>query len=129
MREVSAIYEAFLHARPSPLPDLAIQYGDYAVWQRGWLSGEVLERELAYWRERLAGAPALLELPVDRPRPPVESHRGAAFPFARAFRPGSVAVRTGLALVFVVTSVFLFSDRDVAPVFGHLSPLAGAQHR
>ena len=54
---------------------------------------------------------------------------GAAFPFARAFRPGSVAVRTGLALVFVVTSVFLFSDRDVAPVFGHLSPLAGAQHR
>jgi len=54
---------------------------------------------------------------------------GAFFPLARAFRPGSVAVRTGLALVFVVTSVFLFSDRDVAPIFGHLSPLAGAPHR
>ena len=54
---------------------------------------------------------------------------GAAFPLARAFRPGSVAVRTGLALVFVVTSVFLFSDRDTAPVFGHLSPLAGQPHR
>jgi hypothetical protein len=54
---------------------------------------------------------------------------GAVFPLARAFRPGSVAVRTGLALVFVVTSVFLYSDRDVAPIFGHLSPLAGAPHR
>jgi hypothetical protein len=54
---------------------------------------------------------------------------GAAFPLARAFRPGSAAVRTGFALVFVVTSVFLFSDRDTAPVFGHLSPLAGAPHR
>ena len=54
---------------------------------------------------------------------------GAFFPLARAFKPGSVAVRTGLALVFVVTSVFLFSDRDVAPIFGHLSPLAGAPHR
>ncbi|MDP9308860.1 MAG: hypothetical protein M3P15_11220 [Actinomycetota bacterium] len=54
---------------------------------------------------------------------------GAAFPLARAFRPGSVAVRTGLALIFVVTAVFLFSDRDTAPIFGHLSPLAGPQHR
>jgi hypothetical protein len=54
---------------------------------------------------------------------------GAAIPFARVFRPDSVVVRTGLALVFVVTAVFLYSDRDVAPVFGHLSPLAGAQHR
>ena len=54
---------------------------------------------------------------------------GAAFPLARAFRPGSAVVRTGFALIFVVTSVFLFSDRDTAPIFGHLSPLAGAQHR
>ena len=54
---------------------------------------------------------------------------GAAIPLARAFRPGSVVVRTGLALVFVVTAVFLFSDRDTAPIFGHLSPLAGPQHR
>jgi hypothetical protein len=54
---------------------------------------------------------------------------GALFPLARAFRPGSVVLRTGFALVFVVTSVFLFSDRDVAPIFGHLSPRAGAPHR
>jgi hypothetical protein len=54
---------------------------------------------------------------------------GAVFPLARAFRPGSAAVRTGFALVFVVTAVFLYSDRDTAPIFGHLSPLAGAQHR
>jgi hypothetical protein len=54
---------------------------------------------------------------------------GALFPLARAFRPGSVVLRTGFALVFVVTSVFLFSDRDVAPIFGHLSPRAGEQHR
>src|SRR5262249_49913998 len=82
VREVSAIYEAFCQGRPSPLPDLAVQYADFAVWQRGWLSREVLAGELAYWRERLAGAPALLELPTDRPRPPVQSFRGEALPFA-----------------------------------------------
>jgi hypothetical protein len=54
---------------------------------------------------------------------------GALFPLARAFRPGSVAVRTGFALVFVVTAVFLFSDRDTAPIFGHLSPQAGQAHK
>ena len=54
---------------------------------------------------------------------------GAAFPLARAFRPSSVVVRTGFALVFVVTAVFLYSDRDSASIFGHMSPLAGAQHR
>jgi len=54
---------------------------------------------------------------------------GAAIPLARAFKPGSVVVRTSLALVFVVTAVFLYSDRDTAPIFGHLSPLAGPQRR
>ena len=54
---------------------------------------------------------------------------GAAFPLARAFRPSSAVVRTGFALVFVVTAVFLYSDRDAAPIFGHMSPLAGEQHR
>ena len=68
-RELSALYEAGLERRPSPLPELAIQYGDYAVWQRGWLRGEVLEAELAHWRARLAGAPPVLDLPLDRPRP------------------------------------------------------------
>ena len=61
----------------SPLPELAVQYADYAAWQREWLQGEVLERQLAYWREQLAGAPPLLELPTDRPRPAVQTFRGA----------------------------------------------------
>ncbi|HEX8273583.1 MAG TPA: non-ribosomal peptide synthase/polyketide synthase, partial [Longimicrobiaceae bacterium] len=76
-RELSALYAAFREGRPSPLPELAVQYADYAVWQREQLEGDALERQLRYWRERLAGAPELLELPTDRPRPPVRSFRGA----------------------------------------------------
>jgi amino acid adenylation domain-containing protein len=76
-RELSVLYGAYREGRPSPLPGLAVQYADYAVWQRRQLSGEVLERQLAWWRDRLAGAPELLELPTDHPRPPVQSHRGS----------------------------------------------------
>ncbi|HEV2149878.1 MAG TPA: amino acid adenylation domain-containing protein, partial [Longimicrobiaceae bacterium] len=77
VREVSALYRAFARGEPSPLPELPVQYGDYAVWQRSWLTDEVLEGELAFWREAMAGAPPLLELPLDRPRPPVPDPRGA----------------------------------------------------
>ncbi|MEE8584973.1 MAG: condensation domain-containing protein, partial [Acidobacteriota bacterium] len=73
--ELAALYEAFLQHRPSPLPPLPIQYADFAVWQRGWLGGEVLEGLLSYWKERLRGA-AMLELPTDRPRPEVQEFRG-----------------------------------------------------
>ncbi|HEU4561892.1 MAG TPA: amino acid adenylation domain-containing protein, partial [Longimicrobium sp.] len=69
-REFSTLYEAYREGRESPLPELGVQYADYAVWQREQLEGEVLDRRLSYWRERLAGAPELLELPADRPRPP-----------------------------------------------------------
>ncbi|HEX7242889.1 MAG TPA: condensation domain-containing protein, partial [Longimicrobiaceae bacterium] len=62
VREISALYDAFSRGEPSPLPDLPVQYADYAVWQRRTLSGEALEAQLAYWRERLRGAPSLLEL-------------------------------------------------------------------
>ncbi|WP_420126425.1 amino acid adenylation domain-containing protein [Longimicrobium sp.] len=79
-REVSALYEAYRDGRDSPLSELPVQYADYAVWQRGQLAGEVLDRQLAYWRERLAGAPELLELPTDHPRPPVQTYRGATVP-------------------------------------------------
>src|SRR5215213_7707736 len=65
----------------STLPDLPIQYGDYAVWQRQWLQGDVLERQLGYWRGRLAGATPTLDLPTDHPRPAVLSFRGALCPF------------------------------------------------
>jgi amino acid adenylation domain-containing protein len=76
-REVRALYLSFLAGERSPLPELPVQYADYAAWQRGWLCGQVLAGELAYWRQQLAGAPPLLELPWDRPRPAVQSLRGA----------------------------------------------------
>ncbi len=74
--EIAGLYEAFSHDQPSPLPDLEIQYADFAAWQREWMQGEFLESQVGYWREQLAGAPAVLELPTDRPRPAVQSHRG-----------------------------------------------------
>ncbi|MDQ3563928.1 MAG: amino acid adenylation domain-containing protein [Pseudomonadota bacterium] len=76
-REVTALYQAFAKSKAVSLPELSIQYPDYAVWQRGHLSGEVLEPQLAYWKERLSGAPPLLELPTDRPRPALQSFKGA----------------------------------------------------
>jgi amino acid adenylation domain-containing protein len=76
-RELSALYGAFSVGKPSPLPELPIQYADFAVWQRQWLQGEVLEAQLAYWRKQLDGAPSMLELPTDRPRPAVQTSRGA----------------------------------------------------
>ncbi len=81
-REIGILYEAFARGAPSPLPDLPVQYADYAAWQRGWLDGDVLDRQLDYWRARLAGAPRSLDLPSDRPRPRIASHRGAHLPFA-----------------------------------------------
>ncbi|HLK55511.1 MAG TPA: amino acid adenylation domain-containing protein [Chthonomonadaceae bacterium] len=76
-RELTALYNAYSTGSPSPLPDLPIQYADYAAWQRNWLQGEVLERQIGYWKERLTGAPPVLELPTDRPRPAIQTFRGA----------------------------------------------------
>jgi amino acid adenylation domain-containing protein len=76
-RELGALYRAFIGGDPSPLPELPIQYADYAAWQRRTLRGEMLERELAYWRGQLEGLPPALELLTDRPRPTVQSTRGA----------------------------------------------------
>ncbi|RMF31802.1 MAG: amino acid adenylation domain-containing protein, partial [Chloroflexi bacterium] len=76
MGEMAALYEAFAAGKPSPLPELPIQYADFAVWQREWLQGEVLEAQLAYWKEQLAGLPPILELPTDRPRPAFQTFRG-----------------------------------------------------
>ena len=77
MREVTTLYAAFSRGQPSPLSELPIQYTDFAVWQRQWLQGAVLETQLAYWRQQLRGTPAMLDLPTDYRRPPVQTFRGA----------------------------------------------------
>jgi amino acid adenylation domain-containing protein len=82
IREVATLYAAFSRGEASRLAPLAIQYADYAAWQREWLQGDVLEQQLSYWREHLAGAPPVLELPTDHPRPPVQSFRGARHRFS-----------------------------------------------
>jgi amino acid adenylation domain-containing protein len=76
VREFAECYAAALERRPPALPALPIQYGDFAHWQRRWLQDAVLDDQLAYWRQQLAGVPAL-DLPIDAPRPAIESHRGA----------------------------------------------------
>jgi surfactin family lipopeptide synthetase A len=81
VRELTLLYQAFLSAQPSPLAPLPLQYVDYALWQRAWFQGEVLEAQLDYWTRRLGGAPPI-KLPTDYPRPPVVNSRGASHPFA-----------------------------------------------
>ena len=75
--ELSALYSAFLRGEADPLPELAIQYADYAVWQRQWIEGDILQQQAEYWKTTLAGAPALLELPADHPRPAQQDYAGA----------------------------------------------------
>ncbi|MBV9789243.1 MAG: AMP-binding protein, partial [Chloroflexi bacterium] len=77
IRELVALYTAFSNSEESPLPQLPIQYSDYALWQREWLSGDVLDRQVDYWKRRLQGAPPVLELPTDWPRPPARTFDGA----------------------------------------------------
>ncbi|MEO5369526.1 MAG: amino acid adenylation domain-containing protein [Magnetococcus sp. DMHC-1] len=84
MREWSQLYVALAEGRPSPLAPLAWQYVDYAAWQRQWLTGDLLKRQVDYWQRQLAGAPALLELPTDFPRPPVQRFRGDLVKFVVA---------------------------------------------
>jgi amino acid adenylation domain-containing protein len=80
-QELPALYHAFLLGQPSPLPDLPLQYADFAAWQRETLQGATLDAHLAYWREHLRAAPALLDLPLDHPRPAQASYRGAHYRF------------------------------------------------
>jgi len=80
VQELILLYQAYIKGQSSPLPELPIQYADYARFQRAWLQGEVLQAQLAYWKALLAGAPALLELPLDYPRPAVQTFQGATHP-------------------------------------------------
>ena len=80
VREVAALYGAYVRGEESPLAELPVQYADFAHWQRSWLQGGVLAAQLAYWRAELADAPTALDLPIDKPRPPVLTFRGAQHP-------------------------------------------------
>jgi amino acid adenylation domain-containing protein len=121
-QEVAALYRAFAAGRPSPLPELPVQYADYARWQRAWLQGEALERRLAFWREALAGA-ATLQLPADRPRPPVQTFRGAAHALALAPVEPPAGTTLFMALLAGLTALLhRWADQDDVAVG---SPVAG----
>jgi amino acid adenylation domain-containing protein len=110
VHELTALYAAFSQGLPSPLPALPLQYADHAVWQRKWLQGEPLDAQLRYWKTRLDGAPGLLELPTDKPRPAVQSLDGAFAPFSLG-RPLSQAVhalarREGVTPFMVLLAAF-----------------------
>jgi amino acid adenylation domain-containing protein len=108
--EMSALYGALSRGEASPLAPLPVQYADFALWQRRWLSGATLERQLAWWRGRLAGAPPLLALPTDRPRPPVQRFRGALayrwLPDALAGSVRALARREGSTPFMVYLAAF-----------------------
>ncbi|MBW4456089.1 MAG: amino acid adenylation domain-containing protein [Nostoc indistinguendum CM1-VF10] len=111
LREFATLYEAFLKGAPSPLPALPIQYADFAHWQRQWLQGEVLKTQLNYWKQQLAGAPPLLELPTDRPRPPVQTFRGSTEPFQLnpnlTRRLLTLSQQSGATLFMILLSAFV----------------------
>ena len=81
IRELVTLYMAYSEGRTSPLAKLPVQYADYAAWQREWLSGAELERQLDYWRKELSGTPPVINLPADRPRPEIRSYRGGNYSF------------------------------------------------
>jgi hypothetical protein len=119
LRELTALY------RGDSLPALPVQYADFAAWQRALLQGETLARQLGWWRDHLAGAPPVLELPADRPRPPVPSGRGGRFPvgLSAALRDGvqALARRSGATPFMVLLAAFQallgrLADRDDVPV-------------
>jgi len=110
IREFTTLYEAFLQNKSSPLPPLPIQYVDFAHWQRQWLKGEVLEKQLNYWKQQLAGTPALLELPTDHPRPPVQSFQGSSLPISLSpeltTQLKQISQQTGTTLFMMLWSAF-----------------------
>ncbi|NMO13901.1 non-ribosomal peptide synthase/polyketide synthase [Pyxidicoccus fallax] len=110
VRELEALYQAFTAGRPSPLPELPLQYADYCFWQLAWLRDETLESQLTYWKQHLAGAPHALELPTDFPRPPVASSRGASVRFqlseARSRDLQVLCQREGVTLFMALLGAF-----------------------
>ncbi len=108
--ELRALYEAFASGKPSPLPEPSLQYADYAYWQREQLQGDILANQLGFWKQQLAGAPAALELPTDRPRPPVQTYHGSMQPFALSQRLTdelkALSHREGVTLYMILAASF-----------------------
>jgi len=116
-RELAALYQAFStnqsslgHATLTPLPELPIQYADFAVWQRQWLSGEVLESQLNYWKQQLSGNLPVLQLPTDYPRPPVQTYRGTSqslvLPLDLTAALKSLSQQSGVTLFMTLLAAF-----------------------
>jgi amino acid adenylation domain-containing protein len=109
-KQLAAVYEAFLNDLPNPLPKLPIQYADFAVWQRQWLSGQVLSQQLDYWKTQLAGATTVLELPTDQPRSPVQTYRAAMqsvmLPQTLAASLSALSRQEGITLFMTLLSAF-----------------------
>ncbi|RYZ36054.1 MAG: amino acid adenylation domain-containing protein, partial [Myxococcaceae bacterium] len=134
VREMGALYAAFSKDLPSPLPELAVQYADHSLWQRGWLQGAVLEKQLGYWREQLEGAAPYLDLPTDHPRPARQSFQGAdqtvSLPLALSEAVEALAKRESATPYMVLLSAFKLllhrysGQEDV--LIG--SPIAGRRH-
>jgi amino acid adenylation domain-containing protein/thioester reductase-like protein len=125
LQELSALYQAFSEGNPSPLPELAIQYADFAVWQQQWLSAGVLDTQLNYWKQQLAGAPPLLELPSDRPRQAVQTFRGSNVLFEIdpqiAQELKTLSQRSGVTLFMTLlaayaTLLFRYSGQEDIPI-------------
>lgn len=134
-QELSALYEAFSKGRPSPLTPLTAQYADFTLWQRSWLGGDLLARQVDWWKQHLTGAPALLALPTDRPRAATQSHRGGSASFrvdeavtgalrALTRRTGGTLFTTLLAAFDVLLSRHSLQDDIVVgvPVAGRAAP-------
>ncbi len=109
-RELGALYAARVTGQAPSLPELPIQYADFAVWQREWLQGDALQRQLAYWQQRLSGPPPALDLPTDRPRPPIQTHNGAlhrfTLPAALYAEAQALAQEEGVSLFMLLLAAF-----------------------
>jgi non-ribosomal peptide synthetase component F len=110
VRELLVLYTAYRQGMPARLAELPVQYADFAVWQRQWLAAEMMAEHLAYWREQLAGAPPLLELPTDRPRPPIQTfqgaHIGVALPSRLSEQVQRFSRETGSTLFMTLLAAF-----------------------
>jgi amino acid adenylation domain-containing protein len=108
--ELSTLYEAFVAGKSSPLPELPIQYADFAIWQREWLSGEVLDSQLNYWKQHLSGNLPILQLPTDRLRPPIQTYQGASqsltLPAALPESLSALSQQEGVTLFMTLLAAF-----------------------